>query len=227
MDIPLFANTQLHLLQAEHAAEVLEQTTLITSLPPISLQRHGLALLNLSISTQSTGLGGRTVLELEPDAALTSDGKFPTHGLRSGDLVRVEEQPSGAAKKREKAELQAKGVEGVVHRVSETRLVVAVGSRKRGDDDAGVEALVTGGKRLWAVKMANEVTHRRMVKTMEALREIGERGNAEGLVRVLFGLSNPAPVEEVQEVKWLDDGLNQSQKEAVKFALESRDIGEW
>jgi DNA polymerase alpha-associated DNA helicase A len=227
MDISLFATTQLDLIRQEHAAEVSEQTSLITSLPPTSLQRHGLALLNLSLSTQRTGLGGRTVLELEPDPALTTDGKFPAHGLRSGDIVRIEEQPGGAAKKKEKAELKERGVEGVVHRVSEGRLVVAVsGGKKSGDDDdAGVEALVSSGKRLWAVKMANEVTFRRMVKVLESLKEMGDKQTATGLTRVLFGLDSPAPVEDVGEVKWLDEGLNESQKRAVKFALGSRDIG--
>jgi hypothetical protein len=227
MDISLFATTQLDLIRQEHAAEVSEQTSLITSLPPTALQRHGLALLNLSLSTQRTGLGGRTVLELEPDPALTTDGKFPAHGLRSGDIVRIEEQPGGAAKKKEKAELKERGVEGVVHRVSEGRLVVAVSGGKKGgeDDDAGVEALVSSGKRLWAVKMANEVTFRRMVKVLESLKEMGDKQTATGLTRVLFGLDSPAPVEDVGEVKWLDEGLNESQKRAVKFALGSQDIG--
>lgn len=219
MNIPLFANTQLHLLTAEHATEISEQTTLITSLPPSSLQRHGLALLNLTLSTQRTGLGGRTLLELEPDASLSSDAKLPAHGLRTGDIVRVAEQPSGAAKKREKAELEGKGVEGVVHRVLEGRLVVAVG------DDAGVDGLVTGGKRLWAVKMANEVVFKRMVKVVESLREMGEKGTMGALGRVLFGISEPAMVERLEGVKWLDEGLNESQKRAVEFALGSRDIG--
>lgn len=163
MDIPLFATTQLTLLEAEQAAEVAQQTALITSLPPAGLQRHGLALLNLTLSAQRTGLGGRTVLELEPDPALTTDGRFPTHGIRSGDLVRLGEQPGGAAKKKEKADMKEKAVEGVVHRVSEGKLILAVsgGKGKRGgddDDDAGLEALLSSGKRLWAVKMANEVS---------------------------------------------------------------------
>ncbi|KAI5818348.1 P-loop containing nucleoside triphosphate hydrolase protein [Pyronema omphalodes] len=221
MDIPLFASTQLELLAAEQGAEITEQTSLINSLPPVALQRHGLAVLNLVLSAQRTGLGGRTVLELEPDSALTTDGKLTSHGLRSGDIVRIEEQPGGAAKKKEKTELKEKGVEGVVHRVFENKLVIAIGK----DDDTGVEALVTSGKRLWAVKMSNEVTWRRMVKCMETLKDMGEKGTEDELTRVLFGKSSPAPPEDLKgEVKFLDEGLNDSQKRAVEFALGTKDI---
>ncbi|KAI5776532.1 hypothetical protein EDC01DRAFT_451991 [Geopyxis carbonaria] len=226
MDIPLFATTQLTLLASEHAAEVAGQTSLLTSRPPAALQHSGLALLNLSLSAQRTGLGGRTVLEFEPDNAIISDGVFPAHGLRSGDVVRIAEQPGGSAKKKEKADMKDQGVEGVVHRVSEGKLTIAVASKKSGEDsdDAGVEALVSSGKRLWAVKLANEVTWRRMVKAVEQLKDTGERGSAGSLMRVLFGMSAPAPVEDIGDITWLDEGLNDSQREAVKFALGSKDV---
>lgn len=246
MDIARFATTQLSLLGAEQAAEQAEQATLIASLAPAALQRNGLALINLALAAQRTGLGGRTVLELEPDGATSNTtgegdggggGRFPAHGLRSGDVVRVAELPAGAAKKREKALLEARGVVGVVHRVTDSRLVVAVGgssSRNSGradnnnddDDDAGVEALVTGGRRLWAVKMADEATFRRMEQAMRTLREMAEAGSVPPLVRVLFGLDGPAPADNLAgRIAWLDPTLNDSQKRAVEFALGSKDIG--
>jgi len=45
-------------------------------------------------------------------------------------------------------------------------------------------------------------------------------------VRVLFGLTSPSPVdlEGVGELAWVDGSLNESQKEAIKFALASREI---
>jgi DNA polymerase alpha-associated DNA helicase A len=65
-----------------------------------------------------------------------------------------------------------------------------------------------------------------MVKVMETLKDMGEKGTESGLVRILFGLSSPAAAEDMAgKVKWLDDGLNESQKRAVEFALGSRDIG--
>jgi DNA polymerase alpha-associated DNA helicase A len=46
-------------------------------------------------------------------------------------------------------------------------------------------------------------------------------------VRVLFGLTTPSPVSEDlkgEVVDWVDPGLNDSQKEAIKFALASREV---
>lgn len=47
-----------------------------------------------------------------------------------------------------------------------------------------------------------------------------------GFVRVLFGLTMPSPVEEVAiaQEAWVDPSLNESQKDAIRFALGSREI---
>jgi DNA polymerase alpha-associated DNA helicase A len=61
VDVPTFASAQLSLLAAELAAEIAETSSLISLHAPTSLQRAGLALTNLVISAQRTGLGGKTV----------------------------------------------------------------------------------------------------------------------------------------------------------------------
>jgi DNA polymerase alpha-associated DNA helicase A len=44
-------------------------------------------------------------------------------------------------------------------------------------------------------------------------------------VRVLFGLSSPCPVSDDDgEIAWVDPSLNDSQKEAIRFALGSREV---
>ena len=96
-----------------------ETSVLLASHAPSALQRAGLALTGLTVSAQRTGLGGRTVLELGPDAATagSADGQLPEHGIRTGDIVLVSEQPAGSTKKREARDLERKGVRGVVTRV--------------------------------------------------------------------------------------------------------------
>jgi DNA polymerase alpha-associated DNA helicase A len=125
-DIPSFASTQLSLLSAELQAELDETSVLLSQSSPTSLQRAGVALLNLGITSQRTGLGGKTVVELELDPAV-GGGDLPEHGIRTGDIVGLQEQPSGGAKKRQKTEIESRGAEGVVTKVGSARVVVALG----------------------------------------------------------------------------------------------------
>jgi DNA polymerase alpha-associated DNA helicase A len=119
-DIPSFAASQLTLLDAELQAELSETNALLSSHTPTALARAGLAILNLNVSSIRTGLGGKTVVELGLDSAVVAKGDkpdIPEHGIRVGDIVAVQDQPSGSAKKTEKRELEKKGAEGVVLRV--------------------------------------------------------------------------------------------------------------
>jgi len=63
--------------------------------------------------------------------------------------------------------------------------------------------------------------------TMERLKKMEEREYS-GLVRVLFGLDQPSPLtkemEDAEDVTFLDPTLNESQKEAVRFALACREV---
>lgn len=161
-----FFTTQLSLLQAEQATEVAETSLLLSSAPPKMIATAGLAILNLTISNLRTGMGGRTVIELALDSAVSSsstkgdevkgkgrEGQLPEHGIRSGDIVRVGEMPKGTAKKKEMAELKGKGIEGVITRVGERAIWVAIGNGGSGgqggdDGDGDIDALA-GGTRLW------------------------------------------------------------------------------
>lgn len=223
VDVPSFANTQLSLLDRELQCEVQETSTLVSNHSPTALQRAGLALTNLVVSSQRTGFGGKTVLELSPDVALTSSNKgdLPEqHGIRPGDIVLVAEQPAGSAKKREVKDLERKGARGVVTKVRDGFVAVAL--------DEGKEEVAFGG-RVWAVKLADEVTHRRMSQTMTRLQKMTE-SEYSSFIRVLFGLSSPSPVLPLStggvedKIDWIDPSLNDSQKDAIRFALASREV---
>ncbi len=126
MDISAFATAQLSLLDAELKAEVAETSELVSQTSPTNLQRAGYAVLNLLVASQRTGLRGKTVIDLELDPAV-GGGDLPEHGIRTGDIVRVSEQPSGSAKKKEKTDMERKGVEGVVVKVAASHIAVALG----------------------------------------------------------------------------------------------------
>lgn len=168
--ISAFATAQLSLLAAELTAELTENNALVSQTSPSALQRAGVAILNLTIASQRTGLGGKTVLELEQDSAV-GGGEIPEHGIRVGDIVGLSEQVSGAARKKEKSEVKERGVSGVVLKVGPGSVGVSL-------DKEDVD--VPGGK-LWlcvllsllcalcgemadlygSVKLANDVTYKR------------------------------------------------------------------
>jgi len=138
-DIPSFASSQLNLLAAEHTAE-LDETALLTSThAPSILQRAGLALLNLHISAQRTGFGGKTLLELSLDPAV-GGGDLPEHGLRVGDICAVAEQPKASEKKKDREGMEAKKVTGVITRVRREEVTVALDKE---------EVDVPNGGKLW------------------------------------------------------------------------------
>jgi DNA polymerase alpha-associated DNA helicase A len=138
-DIQAFADAQLALLEVEHSAEIEETAILTAAHAPTVLQRAGLALLNLHVVGQRTGFAGRTQIDLALDPTVAS-GELPEHGLSSGDLCAVAEQPKGSEKKRDRETIEAKKVTGVVQRVRREDISVALDK-----DDA---EMPQGGK-LW------------------------------------------------------------------------------
>ncbi len=135
-DVSRFATTQIALLDAELEAELAEASSLVAQSSPTTLQRAGLAITNLILSSQRTGLGGKTVIDLEPDSAIGGD-QAQEHGIRTGDIVSVQEQVAGSAKKKERND--ASKVTGVVTRVRGPRLSIAI---NEGEEDVPP-------KRLW------------------------------------------------------------------------------
>ncbi|KAL9629890.1 MAG: hypothetical protein Q9164_006675 [Protoblastenia rupestris] len=138
VSVSSFASSQLRLLAAEQAAETTQTSTLLSTSAPSTLASAGLALTNLIVNTQRTGLGGKTVLELEQDVAIVGKDAGPTeHGIRVGDIVRVGEQPKGGEKKKDKAAMEGKGVEGVVTRVRGRGVEVAISEGKGEEEGLG------------------------------------------------------------------------------------------
>ncbi|KAI8942995.1 hypothetical protein NX059_001033 [Plenodomus lindquistii] len=224
-NIPSFAASQLTLLDAELQAELSETNAILSSHAPAALSRAGLAILNLNISSIRTGLGGKTVVELALDPAVVAKGEkpeIPEHGLRAGDIVAVQDQPSGSAKKTEKKELVKKGVEGVLLRVRRENVEIVLDKE---------DADVPSGAKLWIVKLANDVTYKRMNQTMTKLQKLSDQDYTP-FMRVLFGQTSPTPLPSdlndplhpLHKLEWNDPTLNDSQKEAIRFALSSREV---
>lgn len=66
-----------------------------------------------------------------------------------------------------------------------------------------------------------------MNQTMQRLQKM-KPDEYSSFVRVLFGLTTPSPVSEdlneTKELEWVDPNLNDSQKDAIRFALASKEV---
>ena len=236
--IPAFAAAHLSLLAAELAAETALTSTQLATASPAVLGRAGLAATGLVLGARRTGLGGKTVLELEPDPAVGGGPRAadpggddaPPHNLRVGDVVRVAPQPKGRERKREACALEAQGADGVVTRVGRGAARGGLEVALDRDDEDGKRADALAG-RLWVVKLANEVTFKRMRWTLERMQKMQEREYT-SLMRVLFGLDTPTPLPPDLEdpergagpVEFIDPSLDDSQRDAVRFALAAREV---
>ncbi|EZF35634.1 DNA polymerase alpha-associated DNA helicase A [Trichophyton mentagrophytes] len=245
ISVSKFAQIQQRLLLAEHEDEIASSPLSSSSAAASAstrraLQNAGHALTGMVLTNCRTGMGGREVGEFGLDTALSGSGRakgaskdedntrLGVHGITVGDIVRVEEIASGKTAAKSKAgqddEKSQRGIEGVVTRVGERSIWAAFGDRGKGkQDEDGVDEL--WGRKLWLVKLANDVTYRRMNQTMAKLEKLQESEHSQ-LIRVLFGHTTPSPLdfESVGSLEFMDPSLNDSQKEAIRFALASREI---
>ncbi|EED19166.1 DNA helicase, putative [Talaromyces stipitatus ATCC 10500] len=243
VQIPLFAAAQRKLLQKEHEAEKLSSALATSSTNTVSpstrrtLQATGYALTGLVLEQWRTGMGGRIVGEFGADAAFATEStedtdgraRFGAHGIRVGDVVRVLEISAGRKSGREGKEAEgnkANGAEGVVIKASDKALSVAFGQTGGGANARAEEAVDDlWGKKLWLVKLANDVTHRRLNQTMEKMEKMPESEHTY-FMRVLFGHTTPSSpdYDAIGAIEFIDPTLNHSQKEAIRFALASKEI---
>ncbi|PGH08846.1 hypothetical protein AJ79_05850 [Helicocarpus griseus UAMH5409] len=257
-----FAQAQQHLLLAEHEAEIASsplsaQSGGVSASTRRILQATGYALTGLVLVNCRTGMGGREVGEFGVDSAIGSgarkskdaaekngagdggdDGgaeRLGAHGMRVGDVVRVEDVSAGSkggggskGKAGKEEERKDAGMEGVVTRVGERSVWVAFGGAgggggAKGRDEESVQDF--WGKKVWMVKLANDITYRRMKQTMTKMENMTE-SDYSYFMRVIFGHTTPSPVDlsSVETIDFIDPTLNDSQKEAIKFALASKEI---
>ena len=165
------------------------------------------------------------LVEVERDAS--TGGVIPPHAIRTGDICRLQPLLSGSAKKKDVTEAQKVAVEGVVSRVKEGSITLSL----RNDE----EIPFSFETRCWLfapdfrdtidgrVKLANEVTFKRMKDTMTRLQETSQN-ELSSLSRILLGVSEPTDPSEIKDVKFFDGTLNESQKDAVRFSLSAPEL---
>ncbi|XP_078584897.1 DNA-binding protein SMUBP-2-like isoform X2 [Branchiostoma floridae x Branchiostoma japonicum] len=215
MAVQKFVKKTVRLLELERQAEIEETRLLQDQVSPKELQRRGVCLLKLGVAEQSVGLYGRSLLTLRPGHA-GGARELPSHTFTPGDIVGL--TPSSEARP------GATQVSGVVSYVTTTAISVAF--------DESIDVLSLDGDALYnIVKLANDVTYKRLKRALKDL-ETYEHTCSSHLVQVLFGeaeLSSPLtqltfPGATSDTIDWCNPSLNESQREAVQFALRQREV---
>ncbi|KAF5392749.1 hypothetical protein D9757_000845 [Collybiopsis confluens] len=232
-----FIDRTRELLRRERDAEIEKSSLLLSNCGPKLLEQKGLALLGLGVQEIKIGLGGKTLVvrfsvssitlilvkyslvELERPSAYHTNPIFPPHTLRPGDLARIEANITAKINKKSATpDSKDSAVEGVVYKVSDTRIVIAVDN----EDDLNLP------ERCRVVKLANSVTAlSRMDRAIDQLEKTtkGEKGTElTPLIKVLMGMMPPSLKDNIDNLTFFDNTLNPSQKEAVKFCLASPEV---
>ncbi len=210
-----FAQTQRRLIQLEREAEIHETSELQGSLSAQELQRRGLCLLQLNVTGDRVGLGGHSLIDLAP-----TTGMLVHHRIGVGDIVTIRPQrarPNETPKRsssirRPKASPSSGALTGVVSRVTESGLTVAI--------DEWPDHLPEAPLRL--DRVANEVTFRRLEEVLDRLERY-RGGPADRLLEIAFGAQPPDQNDAVQTDE-LEGCLDTAQRDAVRFAMSSGDI---
>lgn len=205
-----FVEQVLPLLELERAAEVAQAEEALSGCSPAAAAARGRALLNLQLTEAEGGLLGRTLLTLVNNKGSGSD-PLPAHKFAPHDIVRLRPSKSPAD-----AAAGPALAEGVVYRVADSQIIVAVDELP---EDGGLDVP------LRLEKLANEVTYQRLRAALQGLRgESGQAGVAAPLVDVLFGRRAPRFVPSPPPWKPLNPGLDDSQQAAVAKALAAQDL---
>ncbi|GLB39891.1 putative DNA helicase [Lyophyllum shimeji] len=223
-----FIARQRLLLKQERDAEIERSSLLLSNCGPKLLEQKGLSVGGLGVVGVNIGLGGKTMVELERPSAYHVNPVFPPHTIRPGDLARIEAhvsaEPAKKTKKTATEERKGSRPEGVVYKVSDTRIVIAIDSSDTADD-------LDLPERCRVVKLANSVTYDRMDKALDQLeRRVSglkdDKISVESLrlTQVLLGIVPRSDTRPIEGLKFFDESLNDSQKDAIKFCLESPEV---
>ncbi|NWI59118.1 SMBP2 protein, partial [Calyptomena viridis] len=170
------------------------------------LQRRGVCLLKLQVTSQRTGLYGRLLVTFQP-RKWDSDTELPSNRFGPGDIVGLYDSAG-------QSDLLASGI---VTRVTSKAVTLAMEEPR--DGELGLDH----GRTFHLLKLANDVTYNRLKRALTALKQY-HGGPASDLIDVLFFASAPRASSETKPLKFFNTSLDASQREAVSFSLAQREL---
>ncbi|XP_030416603.1 DNA-binding protein SMUBP-2 isoform X2 [Gopherus evgoodei] len=206
MAVQEFMSRQLELLQEEREAEIEETRAWRESIFLKELQRRGVCLLKLQVASQRTGLYGRLLVMFQP-RKYDPEAELPCNSFGPGDIVGLYESAG-----------QGDPLStGIVTRITPKSVTVAFEESRDGLLSLGQE----NSYRL--LKLANDVTYKRLKKALNTLNQY-RSGPACNLIDVLFFSSDPSAPGETKPLKFYNESLDVSQREAVSFSLAQKEL---
>ncbi|KAG7397992.1 DNA-binding protein SMUBP-2 [Phytophthora boehmeriae] len=166
---------------------------------------------HLTLSRLSTGLFGRTLLQFSfPSLALQ---QAKPHQFTVGDLVQIRVQKSPPT--------GVKLPTGIVSRVEERGISIAVSGDQ--DNDVDEVELLAAGAGVTLDRLVNNATFVKLTSALDQLAKF-DFGAAQAVVDVVFSERTPSWNTPLPEITPFNAGLNESQVEAIRFALASKDL---
>eukprot|EP01080_Neovahlkampfia_damariscottae_P004844 gene4844-8429_t len=155
------------------------------------------------VTEVSVGLSGRT------------EGKFLFRGgsqdltFRTGESIQLKTQET-------KEEKSSDPINGVVSIVTDKDITISLDGEFNDEWET---------KKLILSKIPNEVTYKRMFTTLDYLQQIESEYShpAKKMINVAFYDKKPERIE-IKDLNFHNSNLNDSQKEAIQFSLETNDI---
>uniref|UniRef100_UPI00398EDB6E DNA-binding protein SMUBP-2 isoform X3 n=1 Tax=Pristiophorus japonicus TaxID=55135 RepID=UPI00398EDB6E len=204
----VFVSRNLELLQEERAAEIEETRAWQENISVKELQQQGVCLLKLQVASQRTGLYGRSLVIFEP-RKYEATAALPSNNFSPGDIVGLYDS-QGSTPLDQLAS-------GIVTRITQKSITVAF-------DEASDQLSFDGDCSYKLLKLANDVTYKRLKNALKALSQY-HAGPTSNLIDVLFGTSEPSsPSENLKSPELYNPCLDDSQKEAVHFALSQKEV---
>uniref|UniRef100_T1KDB9 AN1-type domain-containing protein n=2 Tax=Tetranychus urticae TaxID=32264 RepID=T1KDB9_TETUR len=203
IDLESFIESQLRLIQIEYEAEIEKTKEYQKNLKLVDLVRQGVCIHKLKCVSIRTGLFRRLMVSLGHNQ---SDHPLPAHKITVGDIVSLHEGPDSESL-----------ASGVVYSLNSNKITVAF------EKDSNL-SLDQEFSNFCLIKLSNDVTYRRLKKALINLRNYPIGGRAQRLIDLLFGKRTPSRPIDIDPIEFFNKQLDDSQKEAITFALRSKDL---
>ncbi|EDO15818.1 hypothetical protein Kpol_1057p6 [Vanderwaltozyma polyspora DSM 70294] len=223
MNIEL-ADKFLSSIAHERDQDIEATSQLLKLLPLPKLVKAGQAINNLYLENIRTGLAGKIYLELGPYQAV--DDEISKGSIKVGDVVAV--KPSATSKGKSKAKTKSSKAEengdsdrgaddleitGVVFKITDKQCSITIDEAQEQD-----AMKLYSYSKLYLLKTVNTITYKRMESTMRKLKEFeGLPDNR--IIEYLLNARQFIRQEPSNKITFHNDQLNESQKDAIKFAL--------